>query len=231
MAFDINWNLLTDSSRNLGNALANVGQQVGERRREARTNNALADAMANPKDPEAQDRLRRVDPRLAMQTEQLQRQRLSQLREDQKAELGFAARAFDGVQDDAGYRNALANIQRAGFDVSDYPSVYDQSQIGSIVKLGRLLNPTEMTTFQRDLAGAGYQPGSPDYQRIIEQRYAPPPKIVTGPNGELLMVPQTAAGPSPATSSIPKINPGDIMDGYRFKGGDPGDSRNWEAVS
>ncbi|WP_016744388.1 hypothetical protein [Rhizorhabdus wittichii] len=143
MAFDINWSLLTDASANLGNALANTGKQIGERRREARTNNALADAMADPKNVEAQDRLRRIDPRLAFQTEQLQRQKIAQLRADQQAELGFAARAFDGVQNEAGYRNAVANIRRAGFDVSDYPAAYDPAQISSIVNLGRMLNPVD----------------------------------------------------------------------------------------
>lgn len=193
MAFDINWNLLTDSSANLGNALANVGQGIGQRRREARTNNALADAMADPKNTEAQDRLRRIDPRLGMQAEQLQRQKVSQLRQDQQAELGFAARAFQGVKDDAGYRNAVSNIARAGYDVSDYPAVYDPEQIGSIVNLGRLLNPVDPVKL-----GQGENLVNPQTGQIVTRGEPKPARYYpVAPGGTLVPEPQAGTGGAP----------------------------------
>lgn len=188
MAFDINWGLLTEGNRSLGNALAGVGQQIGERRERARTNNALADAQANPKDAAAQERLRRVDPRLAMQNDQMQREKVRQLRADQQAELGYAARAFDGVTDEAGYRNAVANIQRAGFDISDYPQAYDPAQISSIVKLGQMLNPVDPVKL-----GEGDKLINPRTKEVIAQGNPKPTRYYpVAPGG--MLVPEPGSG-------------------------------------
>ena len=39
-----------------------------------------------------------------------------------------------------------------------------------------------------------------------------------------------AAAPAPAAPAQPTIKPGQVMDGYRFKGGDPADKSNWAKV-
>jgi hypothetical protein len=60
MAFDINWNLLTDGSKNLANAIADAGKTIATTRKRK----ALSNYLANPDDEVAGQRLRDRDPEL-----------------------------------------------------------------------------------------------------------------------------------------------------------------------
>jgi len=92
--------------------------------------------------------------------------------------------------------------------------------------------PTQPNEFQQYLLASGVQPGTPEWQRQNSLRaqasYDPivnvtlPTGVFAGPRS---MLPSSGA---PQTQSGPQ--PGAVMDGYRFKGGDPGNQANWEAV-
>jgi hypothetical protein len=60
MAFDINWNLLTDSSARLGNAIGEAGKSFAV----ARKRKALSNYLANPDDEDAAQQLLDRDPDL-----------------------------------------------------------------------------------------------------------------------------------------------------------------------
>jgi len=95
--------------------------------------------------------------------------------------------------------------------------------------LGALGDPEQRTSLMREFEAAGGALDTPEgqaqFRRLLENRYAAPPRIVTGPNGELMVV----GGGAQAGGQSPP-SPGTIEDGYRFRGGDPADSENWVPV-
>lgn len=106
---DLNWNLLTDASANFGNALANAGQVVGDRRRKAADNNALAAVIANPDDPTAYNALAQRDPGLALQARDMQRREAGYQRDLTKQKgIAEAIDPATGKLDPGKYRTALA---------------------------------------------------------------------------------------------------------------------------
>jgi hypothetical protein len=57
------------------------------------------------------------------------------------------------------------------------------------------------------------------------------PKALTGGNVQAgMLAPEASPSPAPAATTAPKPKPGDIVRGYRFKGGNPADQNNWELV-
>lgn len=139
MGVDLNWGMLTDAGANFGNALANVGALVGERKRKEKDNNVLSAYLANPKDPEALKAVAKRDPGLAFKLQEQHRQQLRQLRQDQRDDLSIAARLFRSVKDDAGYQAALATAKQLGVDMSDAPPAFDPARVGQIIALGDAL--------------------------------------------------------------------------------------------
>lgn len=97
-----------------------------------------------------------------------------------------------------------------------------------IVINGKLVDPTtrqvlgdysEPTGFQQDMLAAGIQPGTPEFRRLLEQRYARP-QFVMGADGQLYAADIGMGGPA-AGEDIPTISdPAEAMrlpPGTRFR--------------
>lgn len=96
--------------------------------------------------------------------------------------------------------------------------------------------PREPDAFERALVGAGIDPASPEGQAMFRDRAA---SMARDPNDQFVTVTipgrGTYAGPQSGLSDFAGGSggprPGTVEDGFRFRGGDPADQRNWEPVS
>lgn len=89
--------------------------------------------------------------------------------------------------------------------------------------------------FVRTLKMAGIDPASPEAQRLARQRVntmaLPSPQPIVDPQtGSVRWVTPPAPGtPQQAPQGGPQ--PGAVVNGYRFRGGNPNESSSWEPVS
>ncbi len=118
---------------------------IEDREREAASRNRMAQLFAGgmPTTPEAQRRvvgeIAQTDPAQArdwskhfsgMETERLKRR---------QAEAPFMVAQMSGVEDQAGYDRARANLANLGVDAADMPDVYDPAQVNMVVQAARYL--------------------------------------------------------------------------------------------
>lgn len=142
-----------------------------------------------------------------------------------RARLLDLARLLDDATDEPTYQRGLQAARAMGLDVSAAPPNFDPEWVGQQRQLVRTFidRSPELTPFLREAQTLGLTPEQT--REAWMNRYAAPPRIVTGPNGELLVV---GGGGNAAPTAPPAA--GTVEDGYRFRGGNPADPSNWEPV-
>lgn len=100
-------------------------------------------------------------------------------------------------------------------------------------------DPLQPTEFERALRASGVMPGTPGWTEAMAKKVAAttdPMIAATLPGGRFYSGPQSGlasvmGGGDPPVSQPPGgPQPGAVVDGYRFKGGDPNKQESWEAV-
>ena len=197
------------------------GQQM---RQQMDTRKALGALTSNPEDAGAMQLLSRANPQMAMQFQQRQaEQRKAQLAEARE-KLILTGRLMDGATPED-YAQRLQAAQSMGLDVSNVPQQYDPNWIAqSQMQVRALLGKVE----QELMAVA---PGTVVFDKTSRQPvYQNPakPRFYAVPPGGML-VPEPGAGQSVAPP-VATPQPGQVEDGYRFRGGNPADPNAWEPV-
>lgn len=155
--------------------------------------------------------------------------------------MGRAAQQLKGLpaeQRASAYQQLVPILRNAGFQ-DEQLSAADLSDQGldGYINMGASITsvlsppakPPEDPTFVRELRAAGIDPASPEGVALLNNRYAPAPRIVTDPATGQMFVMGGGGGPGGAPqSSGPQ--PGQVVNGYRFKGGNPNDRNAWEPV-
>lgn len=95
--------------------------------------------------------------------------------------------------------------------------------------------PRAPSEFERSAQAGGIMPGTPEWQQLNRQRATtmalPSPQPIVDPQtGSVRWVTPPAPG---ATQQAPQgaPQPGAVVNGYRFRGGNPNESSSWEPVS
>lgn len=221
---------------------AQFGQQLRQRRDEERFSNALSGLVSNPQADEAQflEWTKGLPGQQVMQLAQLRGQYQQQAAQGQRAQveqrradIPMLSRLLDGITDEASYQNARATAEQYGIDISSAPANYDANWVSSRQSTLRMIQTPEgqqiLSNAGKIAADLGHKPGTPEYRAAVERiataQFAQP---YTGANGETrLYQPQIGLVGTPESQNPPV---GHIEEGYRFKGGDPSNPSNWEAV-
>lgn len=127
--------------------------------------------------------------------------------------LRRVAGLLDDATDEASYAAARqAAITQLHADPASIPEAYDPAWVATQRRVvAALSNQQEMTTFMRDATAAGIQPGSDEFRQAFMTRYASPPRIIMGPNGQPMILqdaPDTGTGTPP-----PDLTDDDFADG------------------
>ncbi len=124
------------------------------------------------------------------------------------------------VRDEASFQQAIQRARAAGVDLADVPPSYDPQWVQGVVQIGTRLQQAQHyqgpTPFQQDLAAGGIAPNTDDYRRILENRFAPQPRFITGANGETIVV---QPPPAPTPTRPPTVPPGtvEVYNGRRYQ--------------
>jgi len=109
-----------------------------------------------------------------------------------------------------------------------------RAQVAQQLQLAQAKARLPSGEFERSLIASGINPGTPQWQqamaRRVQNQLDPWTSIVVGGNsvmGRQSAVEAALKGGGQASGG-PAV--GTVEDGYRFKGGDPSDQRNWEPV-
>jgi hypothetical protein len=230
-AYGIDWSLAAPRV-NVGNALLSGFEQGRAVRREADQQSALRAYSQNPDAPGALNALMPYQPELAARLGQQRFQQQSAAAEQQKAadveQKKFWARAAKGVSDAQGWDQlvdwAVSNGHPEAAQLRGKFS--PQARLAIMAEGGEVdddVAPSAMEKDYRFLTDLNPQFA----EQYIENKVNPSQWVpVTGADGSVTLypVPKNAAigGGGP--------QPGAVEDGYRFKGGNPGDPASWEPV-
>jgi hypothetical protein len=230
-AFGIDWGLALPRV-NVGNALLAGVEQGRAARREMDQQSALAAYSANPNDPDALNKLMPYQPELAARLGQQRFQQQTAATEQAKAadmeQKKFWAKAVKGVADPAAWDGlvdwAVANGHPEAEQLRGQFS--PQARLAIMAEGGEADEEVAPSAMEKDYAFLSRL--NPEYgEQYVENRVNPSQWVpVTGTDGSVTLypVPKNAAigGGGP--------QPGAVEDGYRFKGGNPGDPASWEPV-
>lgn len=229
------------------NALAmglQMGQMAGQAKRERDERNALA---AYAKDPNEENfgGLADVRPDIAIQMRGQQARQQGEAAQQRRADLPLVTRLLETANDQESYTRNIAVAQQYGIDTSTLPPQFDPAWRDQTLMTMKALQSPEaqqaLSTIGKEVADMGYQPGTPEFSAKVSELwttsqsktipYQPGGNVinynpVTGEATPLVQG-QTPQGAAP-TAPPP---PGTIEDGYRYKGGNPSDPKNWEPVA
>lgn len=236
-----NWGLL-DNGSGFQNALAQgyqFGSAIKQRREEKELNNALA--SYDPANPESWRDVAKVDPRTGIQLrgQQMEYEQRNRKAEQEAQEAQLKAQEAGRKQmtqmaqllnqaTPENYQQILGVAGQMGFDVSKVPQAYDPAWVESqkmIVEAFVKDDGQTISGIARELQDAGYQPGTPEFndamRGVINNKYASE-YVDQGGNTRR----RSALNLPPSGQSGPQ--PGAVVGGFRFKGGDPNDRNSWE---
>lgn len=197
----------------------NAGREM---RQEMDTRKAMATLARSPDDPRALDLLAQTNPELAMQFQQRRQEQRKQQLSDVREKLTIMGRLMDGAtpQD---YAQRLQAAQSMGLDTSQVPPQFDpqwmaQTQMQVRALLGQV--DQELMAVAPGTAVINKRTGKEVFKNPDRPRYYP-----IAPGG--MLVPEPGTGGKPVGAGP---QPGQVEDGYRFKGGNPADPNSWEPV-
>lgn len=134
---------------------------------------------------------------------------------------------------------AVAALVRQGIPEPDARAIVASGAADTV--LSQRYGQQADSEFTRTLRAAGIDPGSPEAQQLYRQRAttmaSPAPQMIGTPETGYRWVQPPAQGApvqqAPQQPQQPSANlqPGAVVNGYRFKGGNPQDRNNWEPVS
>lgn len=236
----------------LGVPTVDVGaqfQQGLEHGREQRRQNALLEAQrglfANPDDPNALAAYGQVDPAAAMQ---YRTQRADQVRTEQqrvtdqhREQIRLGARIVRQINptDQAGWDRARAAAQSLGVPLDEVPAQFDPNYVQQLLAAGQALDtPDRPQQPYRWRANSGdlMEVGPDGQPRTVYDDPTDRIQWVRADNGDgtFTMVPYGPNGPVRGAQSQqdepPPTQPGEVRNGYRYRGGALGDPNSWEPV-
>lgn len=226
---EVNWAL--GAPVDVAGMVAQGFEQGQKRRRENKIRAAMAELARNPDNPKAFEMLAAEAPEQAMQIRQ---QRIEQA----KASLGQYREGIDAgakiirevnPQDQAGWDRALGIAAQRGINIDQLriPRVWDETTkkyAAEMVTMANVFNPPKETQDpgnirEFDIARQrGLIPATTTFEQFLQLKNPGMLAPVTIPENATVI----AGGGGP--------QPGQIEDGYRFKGGNPGDPNSWEKV-
>lgn len=209
MNVDLRWDLLTNSSANLGNALVGAAGQIRQRRDQAQDRSAVTNYLNNPQDQQAFTGLAERNPAMAFRLRDEQRQQLAQLNAQQREELRLAGRLLrneDGTPvDAAGFERARAAAARLNLDLNGVPETYDPNWVGQTIAAAQALEaPAQQEEYTLGRGDVRFRGG-----REIARGAAPPDQVVAVPAGgraEVISPTWPGSTPSQAAPQI-AVNP------------------------
>jgi len=165
-----------------GNALA-LGMQLGNQIKQQRADNALSAYGQNP----GQDTIGGVykaDPRLGIQVQRLEAQRVTDQREQQAASQKVTKTAADQLpivgrlltyakQGPEQWAQAVRQAHAMGIDVSQVPQQFDPNwadqQIGFINAVSTPQGQEALSAAGKQAADMGYRPGTPEFHAKVSE--------------------------------------------------------------
>lgn len=229
------------------NALFDAGYSTArETKRQEGLDNALATYSQAPDDPSAVAGIARYDPRTAIQIGQMQQdgayKRQQMQATQQKAgmeQMTVMAKLLNQSTDEGTYQQSLAAARQMGLDVSKAPPQFDPAWVGQqkmIVEAFTKDGGQGISGIARELQDAGYKPGSTEFAEamrgVINNKYATEYVDEAGNTRRRSALnlggPPGGEGATPRPMGAP--SPGQIVNGHRFKGGNPKDPASWEAA-
>lgn len=240
----VNWGLAqgggaAENALQLG---AQYGQQLRQRRDEERFSNALSGLVSNPQADEAQflEWTKGLPGQQVMQLAQLRGQYQQQAAQGQRAQveqrradLPLLTKLLEGSTDETSYQNARATAQQYGIDLSNAPANYDANWVTQQRTTLQMLQTPQgqqaLSNAGKQAQDMGYRPGTAEFNQIVNQIVTADVAIpYTDAQGNTrLFQPKIGLVGTPESQNPPV---GHIEEGYRFKGGDPSNPSNWEAV-
>ncbi len=228
---DVNWALGLQGS-DPGQAFANAFHAGQQQKQQEAQRQALAALAMNPNDPNAQAAAAQFDPHAVMQARtqgQEQQQALIEHHRDNVIKGAQLIRQLN-PQDDATWQQALAIAQQAGIDTSEVPPHFDPQYVQGITALADTFAPARQEGQPNIAKEVAYYRsiGRDDLAQQLLQNHANPMVPINNGDGTITLArPPMMAGNAPTQGGPPV---GTIEDGYRFKGGNPGDPSSWEPV-
>lgn len=221
-----NWGLLQGGG-GFQNALAQgmqFGQMARQRGEEKEFKNALA--QFDPTNPETLKPIMAARPEVGLQLQGQVQQQQQARQQKQQTDMGTFRRLLKhAAQSPEGWMQALSGAQQLGLDVSGVPQQYDpewaQQQLFIMDALETPEGKEALSTAGKQAVDMGFQPGTPEFQakvtEIWQQNGAIPYTDASGAT-RLYIPGRQSGGPQP----------GSVVSGFRFKGGNPNDPNAWE---
>lgn len=189
-----------------------------------RADNALRAYASNPQGPGAINALAQVDPRLAIQQQgQMANQAAEKQERDAKLIAGLARDSKDATSFDA----AVDQVVSMGYpQAAQFKGKFSPALRTALMAAGGVKDEVQQpTSFQRDYEFLREK--NPELaDKYLANRAEPQPMIASNGDGTFTVIPRGNQPAGLKQGGGPQ--PGQVEDGYRFKGGDPADSNNWE---
>lgn len=223
-----------------GNTKSLVDEAVEKFRQGAR-DNALRQYAMNPNDPGAVNALATADPALAIQIRQQQAQAQTKADESFRDSIKAGGDIIRRIQQAnpqmpkeqvyALARDTAVRMRIPGADQA--PAQFDEQYYNTLLYASDPARGEAPTSLERNYDF--YKRVRPELaDQYLRGQAEGPPIIQRNEDGTTTVYPRSmlGAGPTgPAASTGGGPKPGDVEDGYRFKGGDPARSENWEPVN